>query len=207
MSAVPLSSTSVPWQAQFLAVLPAIRTHAKIHFRKLPPERREEAIEETIASACASFQLLASQGKLDRVPASALATYAVKAVKSGRRVGGHQNSSDVLSELTQQKHGLRVQNLATAPDDQEPWQAAVMESRRVSPSDLAAFRVDFKEWLKSFSRRHRRIITTLAGGERAATVADRFGLSPGRVSQLRRWYERGWRVFQGEALLDTPGAN
>ena len=30
-------------------------------------------------------------------------------------------------------------------------------------------------------------------------VAERFGLSEGRVSQLRRKFERLWRVFQGEA--------
>jgi hypothetical protein len=29
-------------------------------------------------------------------------------------------------------------------------------------------------------------------------VANRFGISPARVSQLRRKYEQLWRAFQGE---------
>ena len=35
-------------------------------------------------------------------------------------------------------------------------------------------------------------------GERPTDVARRFGLSPGRVSQLRREFQRGWRTFCGE---------
>ena len=34
------------WQAGFLNVLPAVKTHALIQFRHLPLERREDAIAE-----------------------------------------------------------------------------------------------------------------------------------------------------------------
>ena len=46
MSAVPQSSCD--WQTGFLAVLPAVETHARIRFRRLNADRREEAIQETM---------------------------------------------------------------------------------------------------------------------------------------------------------------
>src|SRR4051812_23694957 len=63
MSAVPVPHTCADpggWQAGFLSVLPAVRTHAKVRFRRLPRDRREEAVQEAIASACASYWLLAA---------------------------------------------------------------------------------------------------------------------------------------------------
>ena len=65
MSAVPQSSSA--WQNGFLQILPAVKTHAQIQFRKLKAERREEAIQETIAAACMNYQIAVVQGKLDVV--------------------------------------------------------------------------------------------------------------------------------------------
>jgi hypothetical protein len=38
----------------------------------------------------------------------------------------------------------------------------------------------------------------LSLGQPAAKAADRFGLSPGRVTQLRQRWCQQWRAFQGE---------
>jgi hypothetical protein len=198
MSAVPVSSEPVAWQTNFLAVLPAIHTHAKIRFRHLRPESREEAVQATIASACLSYQRLASQGKLHAVRPSSLADFAVRRVRSGRMVGCRQNSRDLHSPLAQRKHRICLHSLT--PDKHDAWQAALVESKRVPPADLAAFHIDFAQWLGGFGRRDQRIISALASGEASSAVAGRFGLTAGRVSQLRRRYERNWLVFQGEAV-------
>jgi len=71
--------------------------------------------------------------------------------------------------------------------------------RKAPIPDLAAFRIDFARWLKGLTRRDQRVIAAFVSGERTWTVAERFGVSEARVSQLRRKYEREWRVFQGEA--------
>ena len=63
MSAVP--QVSGDWQAGFLAVLPAVQTHARIVFRKWPVEKRQEAVQEAIAAAAMAYQRLAAQGRLD----------------------------------------------------------------------------------------------------------------------------------------------
>src|SRR5450755_4700173 len=94
MSAVPRLS----WQESFLQVLPAVQTHAKIQFRRLSTQKREEAIQETIATACVNYQLAALQGKLNVIRGGSLADFAVKRVRAGRHVGGHQDGTgDVLS--------------------------------------------------------------------------------------------------------------
>jgi hypothetical protein len=199
MSAVPVSSSEpVAWQANFLAVLPVIQTHAQIRFRHLRPEPREEAVQAAIASACLSYQRLASQGKLRAVRPSSLADFAVRRVRSGRMVGCRQNSRDLHNPLTQRKQEICLHSLT--PDKRDAWQAALVESKRVPPADLAAFHIDFVQWLGGFGRRDQRIISALASGEATSAVARRFGLTAGRVSQLRRRYERNWLVFQGEAV-------
>ena len=46
----------------------------------------------------------------------------------------------------------------------------------------------------------RAVIDAFVGGERTSEVARRFGVTPGRVAQLRRKYEALWRTFQGEPV-------
>jgi hypothetical protein len=72
MSAISLSQLphSGQWQNGFLAVLPAVRIHARICFRKLRRCDSEEAVAETVASAFKSYGSLARRGKLANVHAS-----------------------------------------------------------------------------------------------------------------------------------------
>jgi hypothetical protein len=204
MSCVPLSELGVcdEWQTGFLAVLPAVQTHAKIRFRHLRAEQREEAIQETIAFACVSYQRLVCQGKLEALRTATLAEFAVRRVRNGRLVACRQHSRDVLGPHLHQKHSVQVRSLTPSREDHD-WQATLIECRNMLPSDMAAFRIDLEQWLKSFSQRHQRIISTLATGERTAVVAEQFGLTAGRVSQLRRRYQQDWLAFQGEGVASN----
>ena len=205
MSAIPLSTlaTSRRWQTNFLKVLPAVKEHAAVSFRRLSPEAKAEATAEAVASACVSYAKLARQKKLARVYPSSIATFAVKAVNGNRHVGGHQSCRDVMSPLTQKRRGFTVGSLTAWCPPEGPWQEVVVDSRRVSPADRAAFKLDFAQWLSQWPLRHRRIINSLAAGHRTMAVALRFGVSPARVSQLRREFERSWQQFQGMALADA----
>jgi hypothetical protein len=205
MSCIPLSDLKVTdqWQSGFLAVLPAIETHARIRFRHLRTERREEAVQETVARACVSYQRLVCEGKQQALRVSTLAEFAVRRVGSGRRVGSRQNSQDVLGRSPRHQRSFQVHSLTQSPPEGEQWQDTLIECRRMLPADMAALRIDLKQWLLRFPQRDQRIIGALADGEATAEVAGRFGLTAGRVSQLRRRYEKDWRVFQGEA----PGSN
>ena len=64
--------------------------------------------------------------------------------------------------------------------------------------EQVAFRVDFPNWLASLSERDRRVVEQLILGERTRDVARRFGISPGRVSQLRREFHLAWLAFCDE---------
>src|SRR5262249_16572931 len=64
--------------------------------------------------------------------------------------------------------------------------------------DQAAFRIDFPLWRCTRSERDRRVIDALMAGGRAREFSQKFGLSPGRVSQLRRDFMEDWRRFTDE---------
>ena len=190
------------WQAGFTSILPRIQTHAQIKFRRLPSERRHESIAEAIAAACISYQRLAAQGRLQCAHPSTLADYAVKHVNSGRHVGGHQDAAkDVLSPVAQRRHGVHVVHchIPVPLLDGAAWKDLAVAERKASVPDVAAFRIDFTEWLRTMRRRDRRIINALVAGEGTMEVAHRCRVSAARISQLRRKYEREWAVFQGEA--------
>jgi len=192
-------ASSKAWQDNFLNVMPAVTDHARFRFRHLPACHRAEAVSESVARACVDYAGLARKRQLHRVFAGSLATYAVKAVGAGRHVGGHMASRDVLSPLAQKRRGFVVGSITPASQADGSWRDLLLESRRVSPADQAAFNVDFAEWLKTFPCRHRAIIKWLAAGHGTTEVAMKFRVSLGRISQLRREYEQSWAEFQGEA--------
>jgi hypothetical protein len=88
----------------------------------------------------------------------------------------------------------------------DDWRQILIADRRASIPDVAATRIDFAEWLKTLSRRDRRIVKALAQGEPTMDVAVQFQVSPGRISQLRRQYELSWKSFQGEASSSSVAA-
>jgi len=200
MTAIPLSrlASSKAWQTNFLTVMPTVQDHARFRFRHLPACHKAEAVSESIARACVDYAALARKRQLHRAFAGSLATYAVKAVGAGRRVGGHMTSRDVMSKLAQKRRGFVVGSITPASQADGSWRDLLLESRRVSPADQAAFNVDFAEWLKTWPSRHRAIIKALASGGTTTELAMRFRVSLGRISQLRRQYEQSWAQFQGE---------
>lgn len=76
----------------------------------------------------------------------------------------------------------------------------VVEDKKTRPADVAACRVDFRDWLATVSVRNRRIAEELAAGAMTSEVAERFGVSLGRISQLRRELHTQWQEFHGELI-------
>jgi len=58
------------------------------------------------------------------------------------------------------------------------------EDRKTNPADIAAFRVDFHEWLGRLKRSQRLVAWQLAVGNKPSEVAQQFRLSTARISQL-----------------------
>ena len=183
-------------QQRFLAMLPQIRRQARVAFRGLRVELREERMQEVIALAYAMFIRLVQQGKASVAYPTPLADYAIRQVRAGRRVGCRQNTKDVMSHRSRRARGHQ---LAAHPERCAGLNLLLCEDRRAGPADTAAARLDLAAWFRKLSPRNRKIAHALDHGEQTNVVAQRFGLTAGRVSQLRAWFRNHWEHFQTEA--------
>ncbi len=156
-----------------------------------------DAVQEAVACAFVAYGRLVKLGKEELAYATPLAQFAVRRVRAGRTVGAPVNVNDVTSPWCQHRRGIFVESLHQQ-DGRPGWQEIVVEDRHATPADIAATRIDFDDWLRSLPRRQRGIAEVLATGEETGTVARQFGLTPGRVSQLRRKLHKAWCCFQGE---------
>jgi hypothetical protein len=188
-------------QSAFLAsVLPKVLSHGRVYFRHLrSAELKEEYVAEMIALTWKWHLRLAERGKDSTRFPTALATFAARAVRCGRRLAGMDRSKDVLSPLAQQRKGFAVGKLPDCSTlDGSPLEEALHDNTRTPPDEQCAFRIDFPAWRATHAERDRRLLDDLMVGERTLDVAGKYGLSPGRVSQLRREFLLDWRRYVSE---------
>jgi hypothetical protein len=188
-------------QATFLSsVLPKVLSHGRVYFRHLrSAELKEEYVAEMVALTWRWHLRLAERGKdATRFP-TALATFAARAVRSGRKLAGMDRAKDVLSRVAQQRQGFAVSKLPDCSSlDGSPLAEALHDNTRTPPDEQCAFRIDFPAWRATHAARDRQLLDDLMLGERTLEVAGKYGLSPGRVSQLRRQFLLDWRRYCDE---------
>jgi hypothetical protein len=186
--------------AGFLSILPRIESHGKVYFRHLKcPDRREDAVAEMVALSWLWFRRLAARGRDATCFASALANFAARAVRAGRKVGGKDRAGDVLSPAARARHGFAVGSLPTHSTlSGNPLEEALTDNAKSPIPEQVHFRIDWPCWLATRTDRDRRIVTDLMVGERTGDVAARHGLTSGRVSQLRTEFHQDWLAFLGE---------
>jgi hypothetical protein len=211
------SSKPLDLQVRFLSILPRIKTHACIYFRHVKCRfKKSDFIAEVLALSWRWFLRLAERGKDATQYPSVLATFAARAVNAGRRLCGQLRAKDVMNQRTQRKHGFRVEPLPlstrTCHDELnglggqrhlDAYEERLHENTMTPPDEQAAFRIDFPDWLTTRTERDRRIINDMVVGEKTMHLARRFGISPARVSQLRREYFQDWRRFTGDAVMSA----
>jgi hypothetical protein len=189
------------WHAGFLAMLPAIYDRLHFVFRGMSPDRREESIQESLALALRTYVKLFQQGKSAIAYPAPLANFAAKQTRAGRRLGGSLNGNDVLSGYCQRRHAIEVERLDRR-DPQGCWREILVEDHRSTPAETAAARIDFATWLTRLSHHKRKVALTLADGNTTTEAAEQFGVSLGRVSQLRQELKQHWLAFHGELVGD-----
>ena len=204
---IPFSSAALAHlHASFLAiVLPRVLSHGRVCFRGMKcPHRREDAIQDMIGLAWTWHLRLAEKGKDATCFPTALASYAARAVRSGSRVAGQERVNDILSPVAQRRHRFYVGRL---PDfetlTQHPLCEALLDNTKSPPDETVCFKLDFLAWLASLTERDRSIVEDLMMGERARDVANKYRISPARISQKRREFCRDWFVYCGD---DIPTA-
>ena len=81
---LPHHFTKAKTDEQFLKMLPLIRHQARLAFRRLRSEHKEEMVAEAIANAYCRFSRLVRAGKTDLAYATPLANYAIRQVIAGK---------------------------------------------------------------------------------------------------------------------------
>lgn len=190
------------WQFRFTERLPEIQRRAHAAFRNCSVELRTELIAEVTADCCVWFHRLAELGREPDEYVIALTRYAIKRVGCGLQVGNARNKFDVSSRYGQLQLGICRESLQWRDTDAGEWHEMTLESRGASPAEIAALRIDLRHWLSTLTLRQRAIALALAAGYETYRVAERFKLSRGRISQLRREFAASWHQLHG---LDADG--
>ena len=205
-----------PLHQQFLTLMAKIETHARIVFRAIRcPVRKEDAVQDCIALAWKWFLRLQERGRdINQFP-MVFVFLVVKAVASGRRLTGMLRVKDVLSERCQRKHGFNVEALPTSTrisvevlvakprgqEMQDAFEERLQDNGTTPVPDQVAFRIDWPSFFTTLPTRDQRMAEFLPLGHNAKQAAEKFGLSAGRITQLRQRWCKEWLCFQNEPAL------
>jgi hypothetical protein len=198
-SALHLAASMEQLHATFLSILPRIELHGRVYFRHKNADAREELIAEMVGLCWKWYVRLIERGKDPTAFVSALATFAARAVNSGRRVCGQEWARDVLSPSAQRRHGFVVKRLpAYSTLAGTSLEEALIENTATPVPEQVSFRLDFPAWRLTRSYRDRAMIDRMMLGERTLDLSRQFSVSPARVSQLRREFHTDWHRYCGE---------
>ena len=189
-------------QTAFLMILPIRQSQAWNAFQGLPFDLKQELQSEVVGHCWKSFIRLFELGRHEDVSPMSLARFAIRAVRSGRRMGASLNINDVSSNYCQRRLGIRTTPFCMIDQNGEKWAESLIADERARPDQLVMARIDFSEWLQTLKPLHRKVAEHLSLGESTHSTARIFNLTPGRISQIRRLLEQSWLSFQTEGGED-----
>ena len=189
-------------QTAFLMILPRIQSQAWNAFQGLSFDLKQELQSEVVGHCWKSFIRLFELGRHEDVSPMSLARFAIRAVRSGRRMGASLNINDVSSTYCQRRLGIRTIPFCMIDQNGEKWAESLIADERARPDQLVMARIDFSEWLQTLKPLHRKVAEHLSLGESTHSTARIFNLTPGRISQIRRLLEQSWLSFQTEDCED-----
>jgi hypothetical protein len=192
MIAINNERNETSWQTDFIVMLPEIEQKLRLAFCRLDRDAREDAIEEGVVHSLLAYVRLVEQGRAEVATPSSLAWYSSRHVKRGRPAGGRMNGKEPLSRYGQISNDIKVERQASS------WIDTAVEDKRASVVDQVAAKIDVSAWFATLTQRTKQIAKDLAFGCSTSEVARKYGLTAGRISQLRRLLEESWAAFQLE---------
>lgn len=140
----------------------------------------DEQIADVIHEAWIAWQKRPSETP------SSLAHYAVLHVQCGR----HFRQSTRSCEGPTRRWQKRPQRAPCDPLN-------MLANDGGDPAEIGGFRIDFVAWFGNLTAREQAFVEAIVSGDTGLELAEKFGLSPGRVSQIRRELFTGWVAKHG----------
>jgi len=188
------------WQQPFAKMLPAIRSTARNALLFRDNESRKDSTQDAVPHAIGIYRRLHHRSESTKATAGSLGRYAVLQHLDGRRFGTARCRHDVMHTVVHRRADPSRGPMPRRCEHVGMRINHVIDHDRLSILDQVAFRVGFRDWRPRLPERHQCIVGALGRGGTANDVANEFGISSARVSQLRRQYADSWVKFRGEMV-------
>ncbi len=166
--------------------LPEIARLAGIHFRRLDPDAREEAVQNTVVLAYRYWTRLVERDKTSEGVFSSMLWWACTHTKQGRHGGGSGRAKCVLDYARRRKNDVAIH---------DGFDLDSYVGRQATIPETVAFRLDVSAFLTTLPERDQGIARDLAHGKGTTEVARDYGVSPGAISQFRTRFRKKYDEF------------
>ncbi len=102
------------------------------------------------------------------------------------------NGKDVSSRYAQVGSKIRFER------QNGEWIDKLVQGKRASIPDLVAAKLDVRAWFATLTKQMKQIASDLALGCSTSEAALKYGVTAGRISQLRRALEASWLAYGQE---------
>lgn len=143
--------------------------------------KKQRNRKELVADAVSTAWEMAMATDHPHATPSSIARFAVRRVKGGRQFRQSKLSIDSKRcPLSTRLVTVEWDEIGRETDD---------------PAKLATLRIDMTAFLENLSDRHREILLAMINGESNSELSAKFGVSKGRISQLRRGFVDDFELF------------
>jgi hypothetical protein len=172
-------------QATFTNHLPTLEKMAKISFRHLPPEAKEESISNAIGLCWKFIYNLFLKGRArEKGMLASCMRFAIKQTREGRTPQGCPRAKDAFD--------LRRFGKVTFED----FDLNDYLGRSTPIADQVSFKLDVPKFFREcLSVRDRKLAKDLARGLSTSEAAKKYKVSDGRISQFRREFMEKFNAF------------
>ena len=160
----------------FVRQLPELEVTALARFRKLDPDARQEAVQNTTTLAWMYWVRLVERDRaVDDGLLKSIWWYAMKQTRAARSISRGEGMEGRKRRDAYDRQSAPIQHL--------DFNNYIGDSTPVP--DAVAFRLDFPVFLSTLNERQRAMAIDLASGMTTAEVAKKQGVSAPAVSQFR----------------------
>ena len=161
---------------------PELWNKARAHFHEYSPDAREEAADNAMYLTWHNLASMIEQDRCDDAMITTTFNYSLRATRSGRVMKAVHGSKfrEIFSHHTCIHAGLAINAFISAKDD---------------VPDIVSFRIDTPAWLDSLPETQRQRAIDMSDGSDTKELAQRWGVSPGAVSQTRQTLAKSYAKF------------